>query len=256
MPQRIGWTRDQLLVALRLYMRTPFGRLHSRNPDILSLASRIGRTPSALAMKACNFASLDPAFRLTNRRGLSSASESDRAIWLEFTGNAERLAAEAEDAFARLDPAQAAQEEADIQIPVGETDVARVVRARRVQSFFRAAVLTSYNSRCAISGIALPELLVASHIIPWADSVERRADPRNGLCLNALFDRAFDRGLITLDADLRVVVSRRLKEGAESAELACSLGHLEGRRLMIPGRFPPAVEALQHHRELIFQSGE
>jgi hypothetical protein len=51
-----GWTRDQQLIALRLYMRLPFGKLHGRNPDIISLAARIGRTPNALAMKACNFA--------------------------------------------------------------------------------------------------------------------------------------------------------------------------------------------------------
>jgi hypothetical protein len=104
MAERIGWTRDQQLIALRLYMRTPFGKLHGRNPDIISLASRIGRTASALAMKACNFASLDPEFRLTNRTGLSGASEADRAIWAEFEGNAERVAAEAEEAFARFDP--------------------------------------------------------------------------------------------------------------------------------------------------------
>lgn len=255
MPTRIGWTRDQLLIALRLYMRTPFGRLHARNPEILELASRIGRTPSALAMKACNFASLDPAFRRTNRLGLSRASESDRALWSEFTGNTESLAADAEAAFARFAPLQAAENEADIRIPVGETDVARVIRARRVQSFFRAAVLTSYNCRCAISGIALPELLVASHIIPWADSVERRADPRNGLCLNALFDRAFDRGLITIDADLRVVVSGLLQQEADSADLACSLGEISGRRLLVPSRFPPATDALEHHRHRVFRGG-
>jgi putative restriction endonuclease len=255
MSERIGWTRDQQLVALRLYMRTPFGKLHGRNPEIVDLAARIGRTPGALAMKACNFASLDPAFRLTNRRGLSGASESDRAIWTEFVGNAEGLAAEAEDAFARFDPAGAAKDEAEIRMPAGETDVLRMVRARRVQSFFRAAVMTSYNSRCAISGIALPELLVASHIIPWADSVERRADPCNGLCLNALFDRAFDRGLITIDPELCVVVSRRLKENTQSAELMCSLGEVEGRPLISPLRFPPAVEALKYHRDTIFQRG-
>ena len=62
MAQRPGWTRDPLLIALRLYMRTPFGRLHGRNPEIIHLATKIDRTPSALAMKACNFASLDPAF--------------------------------------------------------------------------------------------------------------------------------------------------------------------------------------------------
>jgi hypothetical protein len=90
--------------------------------------------------------------------------ESDRAMWTKFSGNAELVAAEAEDAFARLDPDQAAQEQAHIRVPEGETDVLRLIRARRVQSFFRAAVMTSYDFRCPISGTALPELLVASHI--------------------------------------------------------------------------------------------
>ena len=56
-----GWTRDELLVAFNLYCKTPFGRLHQRNPEIIRLASALGRTPSALAMKLVNFASLDPA---------------------------------------------------------------------------------------------------------------------------------------------------------------------------------------------------
>jgi len=95
-------------------------------------------------------------------------------------------------------------------------------------------------------------MLVASHIIPWSTSVELRAEPRNGLCLNALFDRAFDRGLITIDEDLRVVVSKRLKEAADSAVLACSLAECEGRGLTLPVRLPPAPEALERHREMIF----
>lgn len=253
MPERIGWTRDQQLLALRLYMRTPFGRLHGRNPEILSLAARLGRTPGALAMKACNFASLDPDFRLTQRSGLSGASRADRAIWAEFAGNPEQLAAEAEEAFARLDPAEADRDAAEITVPTGETETTRLVRARRVQSFFRAAVLTSYDCRCAISGLAAPELLIASHIIPWSDSVERRADPTNGLCLNALFDRAFDCGFITFDDTLRVVVSQRLKEAAGEAELGCSVLEAEGRRLRLPRRFAPAVDALAHHRTRIYR---
>ena len=55
------WTRDQLLLALRLYLHTPFGKLHANNPAIIDLARRIGRTPGALAMKSVNFANLDPA---------------------------------------------------------------------------------------------------------------------------------------------------------------------------------------------------
>jgi predicted restriction endonuclease len=253
MAERIAWTRDQQLIALRLYMRTPFGRLHGKNPEIIELADRVGRTPNALAMKACNFASLDPAFRQTNRKGLSGASDADRAIWNEFVGNAERLAAEAEEAFARVEPTQAARELSEVRIPVGETEVARVIRARRVQSFFRAAVMTSYGHRCAISGLALPELLVSSHIIPWSVSVERRADPTNGICLNALFDRAFDRGFITFDAHLRVVVSRHLRAAMTTAALSCSLVDAEGRKLNTPSRFPPAHEALEHHRQWVFR---
>lgn len=244
MIQRLGWARGQQLIALRLYMRMVFGRLHGKNPEIISLAQRIGRTPGALAIKACNFASLDPAFRRTNRTGLTGASESDRAIWTEFATHAERVAAGAEEVFAELDPARAARDAADIPVPEGETDTLRLVRARRVQGFFRAAVLTSYDCRCAISGLTLPELLVASHIIPWRHSVERRADPTNGLCLNALFDRAFDRGLMTFDEDLRVVVSRRLKDAVDAAELECSLRESEGCRLAVPERFPPAGDAL------------
>jgi len=204
-------------------------------------------------MKACNFASLDPEFLKTNRKGLSGASESDRALWQEFSGDSEAIAAEAEEAFARFDPDQAAIDQSDIRIPTGETDTLRLIRARRVQSFFRAAVLTSYQNRCAISGLAIPELLVASHIIPWSQSVERRADPTNGICLNALFDRAFDRGLMTVDTDLKVIVSRRLKGAADVADLDCSLKLLHGRQLAIPGRFPPSFDALEHHRETVFQ---
>jgi predicted restriction endonuclease len=129
------------------------------------------------------------------------------------------------------------------------------VRVRRVQGFFRAAVLTSYNHRCALTGLDLPELLTASHIIPWSESVERRADPRNGICLNSLFDRAFDRGLFTFDDDLRVVVSPRLRQATSNARLPCSLDDLEGSRLKLPDRFPPDREAVRYHREMVFQAG-
>ena len=77
MPAGRDWTREERLVALRLYMRSPFGKLHGRNPEIIRLAERIGRTSNALAMKACNFASLDAVFRASNRKGLSGASEGD-----------------------------------------------------------------------------------------------------------------------------------------------------------------------------------
>ena len=194
MPRENSWTRDQLLLALRLYMRLPFGRLHRLNPEIIQLAGQIGRTPSALSMKACNFANVDPSLQARGIRGLSNLSVADRRIWEEFAANSEALAAEAEEAASRLDDVPIEPPTTIGEAPGGPTEDVRSVRTRRVQSFFRAAVMTTYGQKCALSGIAEPGLLVASHIVPWSISVERRADPRNGISLNALFDRAFDSG--------------------------------------------------------------
>jgi putative restriction endonuclease len=252
MPERVGWTRDQLLIALRLYMTTPFGKLHRGNPDIIALAARIGRTPSALGMKACNFASLDPVFRATNRAGLSGASEADRAIWAEFTADSESVADEAEALADQYTAAPRPPIETDLVAPTGPTDSIQTVRVRRVQTFFRAAVLTTYDTRCAISGIQTPALLVASHIIPWAASVQHRANPTNGLCLNALFDRAFDRGLMTIDENFRVVVSTKLSSIEADAPLGCSLLEAHGRPITLPPRSAPDPAALAFHRENIF----
>ncbi len=242
------WNRDEQLVALRLYLRTPFGQLHPHNRDIQLLAERLRRTPDAVGMKACNFASLDPDLP---RQGLKNVSEADRQLWNEFTQKPEAVVIEADLAYERL-TAKAAMDEEGIVIPTGETEVSRWVRVRRVQSFFRDAVLVSYQHRCAISGLALPELLVASHIIPWKDNIERRADPKNGLCLNALFDRAFDRGYMTIDADHTVVVSKRLAQASTSLEIDCSLKAAHGRSLRLPERFLPDADALAYHRERVF----
>jgi putative restriction endonuclease len=210
MARHKNWSRDELLVAFRLYCRTPFGKLHQRNPDIIELAQLLGRTPSAVAMKACNFASLDPVQRARNISALGNVSQADRELWKSFEQNSESVAAEAEAAYGRLGSQRAETEDQDWEMPQGPTEVERTVRTRRVQGFFRAAVLASYEFRCALSGIALPELLNASHIVPWNVDTERRADPRNGIALNTLYDRAFDRGLITFDESMRLVVSSQL----------------------------------------------
>ena len=81
------WTPEQLTLAFHLYCQLPFGKLHSRNSEIMELARLIGRTPSAVAMKLVNFASLDPAIASSGRRGLGNASQADREIWDEFHAN-------------------------------------------------------------------------------------------------------------------------------------------------------------------------
>lgn len=252
MPTRISWSRDELLVAFRLYCRTPFGKLHQHNPEIVELARTLGRTPSAVGMKACNFASLDPIQQARNISALGNVSRGDREVWEAFQENPEAIAAEAEEAYARISGRDAPPLESELVIPDGPTEVARTVRIRRVQAFFRAAVLSGYEYRCALSDIAVPELLNASHIIPWKTNTERRADPRNGIALNALYDRAFDRGLITFDEQMRMVVSRRLRGGDVPLLQREALLNMEGNPLRLPYRFAPDPMAMAYHREHVF----
>jgi hypothetical protein len=141
------WTEHELLVAFRLYCRTPFGKLHQRNPEIVALASQIDRTPSALAMKACNFASLDPVQQRRNIAGLGNVSSADRALWEAFLRDPDVVAANAEAAYAKLAGAESIPVIDEPETPEGPSETERLVRVRRLQGFFRQTVLTSYESR-------------------------------------------------------------------------------------------------------------
>ena len=102
--------------------------------------------------------------------------------------------------------------------------------------------------------MAVRSLLNASHIIPWNIAEARRADPRNGLCLNTLHDRAFDRGLITFDENHRLVLASSLKCKSQPPEFqGIAFNDLEGAALRLPDRFRPDPMALEHHREHIFE---
>ncbi len=101
--------------------------------------------------------------------------------------------------------------------------------------------------------MTLPELIIASHIIPWSIERERRADPRNGIALNSLYDRAFDKGLITFDESWRLVVSGRLKMGNIPVFQRTAFLDIEGKPLQLPIRFEPDPEAMAYHREVHFQ---
>lgn len=248
-----NWTRYELILAFNLYCRLPFGRLHKGNPEIISLAQNIGRTPSAVAMKLVNFASFDPVHQSRQISGLKNASRADREIWNEFNANSEELAFESQQALQNLEHKNIV-EETEIELPTGETEKKRLVRTRLVQGFFRDAVLSSYEFKCAICNLDLPELLSASHIIPWSKNVARRADPRNGLSLCALHDRAFDRGLLSLNDSFEVILAERIKSNVSKNNLhLTAFLEIEGKSITLPKRFTPDQEALSYHREHIFR---
>lgn len=247
------WTREQLKLAFHLYCQLPFGKLHKSNPEIVRLAELIGRTPSAVAMKLVNFASLDPAITSTGRKGLDGASKLDREIWAEFHADWEGLAVECEMLRRTIDPAPTLDDADELLVPedfTGETR--KVVTEQRIkQSFFRRAVLSSYGGRCCMSGVSEPRLLIASHIVPWSKDKQNRLNPSNGLCLSAIHDRAFDKGLITLSDDFRVIVSDELKRRDEAFVQAVFLP-LEGSAIALPERFVPDLTFVARHRNEAF----
>lgn len=254
MAKRHNWTRSESLVAFRLYCALPFGKLNQQNPEIVLLAEKLGRTPSSVSMKACNFARLDPLHQARGVSGLAHGAKLEETIWQEFHADSQAIAVEAEAAYEQLINSPVCDnDDSRLDLPDGPTETERMVRTRRVQAFFRRAVLTSYGHRCCLTGVAVPELLTASHIIPWATPGHEkfRADPSNGLCLNALHDRAFDRGLITFDLNHRLMISPQLSDDSHLGHFA---GTFQSQALLTPpDRFAPSEEALAYHRENIFR---
>ncbi len=245
------WSREQLIVAFNLYCKIPFGKIHNRNPEIITLAKALGRTPSALSYKLANFARLDPTLKRRNIAGATHGGKLEKEVWEEFNGDWERLAFESETL--RLALARSPQQEpAEVEFPEGKTRDA-TVRARVNQGFFRAAVLAAYNLQCCITGIGVSELLSASHIVPWTQDVKNRTNPCNGLCLNAIHDRAFDRGLLTISEDHEVVLSARLRMSRDPGIKLLFNGY-EGLKIRVPERFPPSSEFLAFHRQNIFRN--
>jgi putative restriction endonuclease len=264
----VKWTREHELIALNLYGKLPFGRFDKGNSVIIAIASRMGRTPSSLAMKLSNLASLDPVQKARGIKGLSGASKQDREMWLEFHANLNKLAPESEqllhDLFTTDDDREVdflerdkvrLEPSSELTPPSGPTEKTASVLVRRGQQFFRQTVLNSYGVRCCISGINVPRLLVASHIKPWTDFPKERLEPRNGLCLSSLHDAAFDAGLITLNKDLSIILSRRLKGYFPQEVLEQNFVPFEGKQIHLPEKLAePNLHYLRYRREKIFRS--
>ncbi|EKF66460.1 putative restriction endonuclease [Serratia plymuthica A30] len=245
------WTREELLIAFTLYSQIPFGKLHSKNPDIIHFAKLIGRTPSALAMKLVNLASLDPFITESGRSGLKGASNADRALWQEMSHDTEAFNQQCQLAMEHL-------EEETVTLALDESpkdfsgsERISTVKTRVDQNLFRKNVLEVYEYRCCVTGLEEPALLVASHILPWSHSIEQRLNPSNGLCLSSLHDKVFDRGLITFNENFELVLSPQLKK-LKSSICVENFKKYEGKKLRLPLSYLPNQEHVAFHRKNIF----
>ncbi len=246
------WTREQLILAINLYCKIPFGKMHSRNPEVIALSGLIERSPGAIARKLGNFASLDPTLKARNIGGLPNAGELTEKIWAEFYNNWDAALMESEKLLAQKKHTTVEKlnmiEVSDL-LKEGK-DKERLVKTRVNQSIFRTVVLATYNNSCCITGINNTELLIASHIVPWSKDEKNRLNPMNGLCLNALHDKAFDNGLITINAnDYTIRVSSKLKKKNAPESIERNFLKLEGTSILLPDKFRPSKDLLKIHND-------
>lgn len=254
----IKWSKEETILAFDLYCRTSFGQINSSNKDIMELAGLLGRTPGAVALKMHNLAHYDPELRKRNVTAMAHGSKLDASVWEEFSSNWEDLSYQARCILADLKSEsidKVVNEPEIVMLPEGRVRE-QLVRNRIGQYFFRMAVLNSYENRCCITGLAVTDLLVASHIKPWkdADSRTERTNPTNGLTLNALHDKAFDRGLITVTPDYIIKVSSEIKPSVEGDTVEDWLLSFTNQKIRMPNKFFPRKEFLEYHNDVIFKT--
>ena len=246
-----SWTREQLIMALNVYCKIPFKDVKEWHPIIQKYAPLIGRSPVALKMKVGNFGRFDPILKAKGIVGLSNGSKAEEPVWNEFWGNSEKLAYESEKLFAER-AGKTIEEYAAIDtltIPQGkEREV--VIRQRVNQNFFREAVLTAYLNQCCITGISNTPLLEACHISGWADDVNNRTNPKNGLCMTPLFHRAYDKYLIAITPDCHIVISEKLLDGVKEERFLSYLKSIQGRSIIMPEKFSPDKNLLAKHFDI------
>lgn len=215
---------------------------------IVKYANILGRSPSALNMKIGNIGRLDPDLREKGISGLIHGAKMEEDVWKEFYGNPEKLAFESEKIIAKYSN-QDIETSSDIKtddLPQG-IDREAMVRQRVNQSFFRSAVLSAYNFCCCISGVQNSSLLEACHIVNWSQDIKNRTNPKNGLCMNPFFHKAYDKHLISITPDLKIVISDELQQNIKEDSFSCYLKNINGRNILLPDKFLPQKEFLEIH---------
>lgn len=249
------WTREELILALNLYLKLPFGKLDARTQEVKDLAALIGRTAGAVSYRLNNFAHVDDFHKARGIKGLAGGRKVVEPIWNEFLENREKLSFESERILAEKQhtdiETKFKNELTDLSSLRGE-DKIRAIKTRVNQSVFRQIVLVNYYKRCAISGVAIADLLVASHIIPWSKNEKERLNPENGLCLSAIHDKAFDKGLIGIDTESKIILSKTLKKHCGDPYFEHYFGQFEGKSIGQAEKYPPRKSFLEYHREHIF----
>lgn len=241
-----SWSREELIAAYNLYCKIPIKEIKPENVSIIQFANLLSRTPKEVAKRFKNFAKLDTNTN-TNIDIPAEIKEDDKSIWTFFNNDWEKSVYESENKIIDFEN----KLKNITEFPKGK-ERESIVKSRINQNFFRSAVLTSYQNKCCITGLPFVELLNASHIIPWSVDDNNRLNPRNGLCLNVLHDRAFDRGLITIKTDYTIDISSRINKILDKSVKDYFLC-FKNQKIILPQRFAPEKSFLEFHNKNIFK---
>lgn len=254
MAKNKNWTKEETIVAFNVYCKIPFKSSSKTNPTIVKYANIIGRSPSALNMKVGNFGRLDPELKKQGIVGLGNGSKLDEIVWNEFNGNWEKLAYESELLIAKFQNKKIEEiiDDEVFEFPLG-TERETIIRQRVNQNFFRSTILSSYNLKCCITGLSISDFLVASHIIPWKKDETNRLYPHNGLCLNSIHDKAFDRGFITVTPDYKIKVSKYFDDFKKDEAVPDFFLKHENQSIILPDRFLSSKDFLDWHYTNLFK---
>lgn len=244
-----NWTREQTIVALSVYCKIPFNRASNNNPEIVKAASIIGRTPSSVKMKVGNFGSFDPELKAKGVVGLSNTSKLDEEIWNEYCNDWGKLAFDSEKIIANL-TSKSLEESVGIDsssFPIG-LERETIIKQRINQSFFRNAVLSSYHYKCCITNLTCTDLLEACHIADWSINIENRLNPSNGICLNTLFHKAYDKHYLGISPDYEIFISDRLFDQQYNQDVIRSFfKRYHKTKIQLPDKFTPNKDLLDLH---------
>ena len=237
-------------------MKLPFGKLHSGNTEIIHLAKIIGRTAGSVAMRLNNFASVDPFHQQRGIGGLPGGRKQVEPIWNEFINSKEELLFESERILAEKEKIAIEDKFAETlkgtEHLKGEYKL-REVKTRINQNVFRQIVLANYDNKCAVTGIDISDLLVASHIVPWSRNEQERLNPENGICLSPLYDRAYDKGYIGINEKFEILLSAGLKKKSKEIYHSKHFASLAGTKIIMPKKYYPKKEFLAFHMDVIFR---
>lgn len=255
--ERQLWTREEFMLVMNLYTKIRYGQFNVNNSEVQKLASLIGKSPGAVAYKLVHFAGLDSFHKERGIKGLANPGIKAIAIYNEFQENwnemlyeSEVLLAKAQNTTVEKNFFSEKELEKIEEHKIGDKkglDVKRLVKTRVNQTLFRKIVTNNYSNTCAICGINLPELVIASHILKWSENENERLNPTNGICFCNTHDRAFELGFIGINTDYNILISKKLKEISDKKTLELVFYRHEKTKLIMPDKYFPNKLYLDIH---------